>query len=94
MVLETLCVSYQACGHMLLESAPFKGNARMRYPVVSPFSLRFWNYSSSSALAIAPALVTLALPAPLFAQETVQESRVEANSFRAVRVNLRQSLMA
>lgn len=53
---------------------------------MSPFSLRFWNYSSSSALAIAPALVTLALPAPLFAQETVQESRVEANSFRAVRV--------
>ncbi len=53
---------------------------------MSPFSLRFWNYSGSCALAIAPALVTLALPAPLFAQETVQESRVEANSFRAVRV--------
>lgn len=33
-----------------------------------------------------PALFSLALTSPLFAQETVQENRVEAKSFRAVRV--------
>jgi len=53
---------------------------------LSPKNVPFWNDSRTSVLASVPALAMLAVPAQLSAQETLQESQVEAKSFRAVRV--------